>query len=51
MAGRKMLPDPSVKNIFDVLSIGLQYTLSLKLPDFDLKCHVKITPNGQSLKF
>ena len=48
--GRRKLPDPSVNNIFDVLSIGLQYTLSFKRLDFGLKCLVTITPNVQSLK-
>ena len=48
--GRRKLPDPSVNNIFDVLSIGLQYTLSFKRLHFGLKCLVAITPNVQSLK-
>ena len=39
MVGRRKLPDSSMNNIVNVLSIGLQYTLSLN----DLKC--------QSLKF
>ena len=49
--GRRKLPDPSMNNIFNVLSIGLQYTLSFKRPDFGLKCLVTITPKVQSLKF
>ena len=39
MVGRRKLPDSPMNNIVNVLSIGLQYTLSLN----DLKC--------QSLKF
>ena len=49
--GRRKPSDPLMKNIFNVLSIGLQYAFSLKWPDFDLKCLVKITQKGQSLKF
>ena len=40
-------PTPSVNNIFIILSIGLEYTLSFKRPDFDLKCPVTITPKVQ----
>ena len=28
LTGRRKLPDPSINNIFNTLSIGLQYTLS-----------------------
>ena len=49
--GRRKLPDSLTNNIFDVLSISLQYTLSFKWPNFGLKCLVTITPKGQSLKF
>ena len=38
-------------NIYNVLSIDLQYTLSFKWPDLGLKCRVTITSKGQSLKF
>ena len=51
MVGRRNLPDPSMNNIFHVLSIDLQYNLSFKWPDFGLKWRVTITPKGQSLKF
>ena len=51
MVGRKKLPDTSMSNIFNVLSIDLQYTLSFKWPDFGLKCRVTTTPKDQSLKF
>ena len=30
MVGRRKLPDPSINNIFNVLSVGSQYTLSFK---------------------
>ena len=50
MVGRRKIPDFSLNNIFSVLSIGLQYTLSLKWPDFGLKFRVTIMPVGQSLK-
>ena len=46
MNGRKNLSDPSMNKMFDVLSIGLQYTLSFKLQDFGLTCLVTITPKG-----
>ena len=49
--GRRKLPDSLMKNIFDVLLITLQYTLSLKWPNFGLNCLVTITSNRQSLKF
>ena len=51
MIGRKKPSDPSMNNVFNVLSIGLQYTFSFKWPDFGLKCLVTVTPEGQSLKF
>ena len=40
-----------MNKIFNILSIGLRYTLSFESPDFDLKCRVTMTPKGQSLKF
>ena len=36
-----------MNNIFIILSIGLEYTLSFKRPDFDLKGPVTITPKVQ----
>ena len=51
MAGRGNLSDTSMNNIFNVLLIGLQYTLWFKQLDFGLKCLVTITSKGQSLKF
>ena len=47
---RRKLPDPKMNKGFNVLSIGLQYTLSFKRPDFGLK-YLTITPKVQSLKF
>ena len=40
-----------MNKVFTALSIGLQYTLSFKRPDFVLKYLVAITPKVQSLKF
>ena len=51
MIGQRKLPDSSMNNIFNVLSIGLHCTLSFKRPDFGLKCLVTTTPKVQSLKF
>ena len=51
MIGQRKLPDSSMNNIFNILSIGLHCTLSFKRPDFGLKCLVTITPKVQSLKF
>ena len=42
MVGRRKLPDASMNNVFNVLSINLQYTLSLKWPDFGLKRRVTL---------
>ena len=50
IVGHRKLHDPSMNKIFNVLSIGLQYTLSYKWPDFGLKCLVAIKPKVQSLK-
>ena len=47
----RKLSDPSMNSVFNVLSIGLQYTLSFKRPAFGLKCLVTVTPKVQSLKF
>ena len=49
--GRRKLSDPSMNYICNVLSIGLQNTLSFKWPNFGLECLVTITPEGQPLKF
>ena len=51
MIGQRKLPDSSMNNVFNVLSIGLHCTLSFKRPDFGLKCLVTTTPKVQSLKF
>ena len=40
MVGPRKLPDPSSNHIFNALSIGVQYTLSFQLTNFDLKCLV-----------
>ena len=44
IVGRRKRPDPSMNNIFHVLSIVLLYALSYKRPDFGLKCLATITP-------
>ena len=49
--GRRKPSDPSMNNIFNVLSIGLQNSFSFRWPDFDLKCLVTMTEKGHSLKF
>ena len=51
LVGHRMLPYSLINNMFDVLSIRQQYTLSFKWSNFRLKCLVTITPKGQSLKF
>ena len=38
------MPDPSLIFIFDVVTIGLQYTLLVECPDFGLKCLVTVMP-------
>ena len=38
MVGRRKMPDPSLNCIFNALSPGLQYTLSLQWTNSDLKC-------------
>ena len=38
MAERRKLSDPSLNHIFNALSIGVQYTVSFQLTNFDLKC-------------
>ena len=48
MVGRKNLGDCSFNRIFNALSIGLQYTLSLEWPGFGLKCLVTAMLKGQS---
>ena len=40
--GRRKLPDPSLNHIFNVLSIGEQYTLSFQLTNFGLKCLILV---------
>ena len=37
MVGRRKLPDPLLNHILNVLSIGVQYTLSFELTNFGLK--------------
>ena len=38
MVGRRKLPDPSLNHIFNLLSVGAQYTVSFQLTNFGLKC-------------
>ena len=49
--GRRKLCDSLMNNIFNVLLIGFQCTLSFKWTDFDLKCLVIITSKVLSSKF
>ena len=41
IGGRRKLPDPSMNNIFNVLWIGLQYTVSFKQLDFAWNASLK----------
>ena len=38
MVDRRKLPSPTLKHIFNALSIGVQYTLSFQWTNFGLKC-------------
>ena len=38
MVGRRKLPESSLNCIFNVLLIGVQYTISLQWTDFGMKC-------------
>ena len=47
-----MLPDPSLgSSIFNLLSIGLRYTISVEWSDFGLKYLVTVMLKGQPPKF
>ena len=48
---RRKLPDHSLSNAFNLLLIGLPYTLSFEWPDFELKYLVTVTQKGQPPKF
>ena len=50
MVGRRKLPDTSLNRIFNVLSIGVQYTLSFQGTNFGLKCLFLKTPQKTLLK-
>ena len=45
IGGRRKLPDPSMNNIFNVLWIGLQYTVSFKQLDFARNASLKQRQN------
>ena len=47
MVDRRKLPDPSLSNVFNLVSIYLPYNLSFEWPDFGLKYLVTVTPKGQ----
>ena len=47
LIGRRKLPNPFLSNVFNLLPICLQYTLSFEWPDFGLKYLVTVTPKGQ----
>ena len=46
MVGRRKPFYPSINNVFNVLSIGSQYTVSFKWHYFGLKCLDTLTPKG-----
>ena len=48
IVGCRKLPAPSMSNIFNALSTGLQYTLSFRRPGLGLMC---LVTKVQSLKF
>ena len=51
MIGCRKLCNSSMNNIFNILYIGTQYTVSFKWTNFGLKCIVTIMSKGHSLKF
>ena len=51
MVSRRKLPDPSLGNVFNHLSIGLRYTLSFEWSDIGLTYLVTVMLKGQPPKF
>ena len=51
VVSRRKLFDPSLGNVFNLLSIGLRYTLSFEWSDFSLKYLVTVMLKGQPPKF
>ena len=51
MVSHRKLPDPSLDNIFNLLSIGFRYTLSFEWSDLALKYLVTVMLKGQPPKF
>ena len=51
MVSRRKLPDPSLGNVFNHLSIGLRYTLSFEWSDIGLTYLVTVLLKGQPPKF
>ena len=45
------LPNPSLNDLFNLLSIDLQYSLSFEWPDFGLKCLLTVVSKDQLPKF
>ena len=51
MVSRRKLPKPSLSNVFNLLSIGLRYTLLFEWSDFSLKYLFTVMLKGQLPKF
>ena len=51
MVSRRKLPDPSLGNVFNHLSIGLRYTLSFEWSDIGLTYLATVMLKGQPPKF
>ena len=51
MVSRRKLPEPSLSNVFNLLSIGLRYTLLFEWSDFSLKYLFTAMLKGQLPKF
>ena len=51
VVGHRKLPNQSLSNVFNLLLIGLPYTLSFEWPGFELKYLVTVTQKGQPPKF
>ena len=51
MVSRRKLPEPSLSNAFNLLSIGLRYTLLFEWSDFSLKYLFTVMLKGQLPKF
>ena len=51
MVSRRKLPEPSLSNVFNLLSIGLRYTLLFEWSDFSLNYLFTVMLKGQLPKF